>query len=301
MTTAVSNDFNSAYMLPLLAGLKTFGNTYLDFTFGTRNEVFAEELSKLIRGTEASPGTGLNGFWGKVGTAWTASAPKEPISFWSSTWNSLKSIPEELKAAQGAKGTLGVFWKRMPLIGNLIYVATEIPNLFRSFTSPQGGILTGLAETVKVGVKAAGFAAGMAFGTALGGPIGGIVGGFIGGWLAGKITGKTFTEKQEEAAKLQPQVAAMPQFAPMPFQYNPGVAQPSFTGAQAGGGQTQAANAGKVSPSIFPSMAGNNPNFSAGMPELALSGMPGMDSGFNQDIISPFNRNQSVNNLQRTA
>lgn len=297
MTTAVSMDFNNGYFLPVLAGLKTFGNSYLDFTFGTRNEVFAEELGKLIRGTEAAPGTGLSGFWGKVGTAWASSAPKEPISFWSSTCNALKSIPEELKAAEGAKGALGVIWKRMPLIGNLIYVATEIPNLWRAFTSPQGGLLTGAVETVKVGIKAAGFAAGMAIGTALGGPIGGIVGSLVGGWIAGKITGKSFTEKRDEAAQAQPQ-AAVPQMIPMPGQYPQVAYQPQFTGLTSGTSQTQATQSGQTAQT---QKIASNSIFPGFMPELNMAGMPGFDSGFSADIMSPFNRGPKTNNFQRQA
>lgn len=92
--------------------------------------------------------------------------------------------------------------KRMPLIGNLIFAAMEIPNIFRAFTDKDGGVGTGIAETGKTATKFAGFAAGAAIGTALfpgvGSLIGGLIGGFAGGWFTEKLVGKSFTEKKQE-------------------------------------------------------------------------------------------------------
>ncbi|MBO5947303.1 hypothetical protein J6Q66_00530 [bacterium] len=155
-----------------------------------------------------------------------AKIAKENIPFYKRIWNMIKPSgwADDIKSFIGKPasngktiGKCGAFFravgKRMPLIGTLLAVGFEIPNIFRAFTHKDGGIGTGVAETgkavLKTGAMGAGFAAGAAIGTAIfpgaGTLIGGAVGfisGIIGSSLALKaadgVLGKSFTEKQEE-------------------------------------------------------------------------------------------------------
>ncbi len=215
--------FNSQYLTPMWGGFKKAANTYLHFTLGTQNDIFSSELSKAVRGTKDEAGkyvggNGFKGFGSSLKNAWNTSLePVKDQSFLHSTCGSITSTGAEIKdifkegsEATGflskSKAVLGVFGKKMPLICNLIYVATESPNIWRAFTSPQGGIGTGSKELLKTIVKLAGFSAGAAIGQALI-PIpfvGAMVGGIVGGWLADKAVGKSFTEKQEAQAQAQP-------------------------------------------------------------------------------------------------
>lgn len=141
-------------------------------------------------------------------------------NFFQRIWDNLKGIGPDYKKANaqikaikaGAHAEKLTFWKglskrlspiskRMPLIGNLIFAAMEIPNIFKAFTDKKdGGIGKGVGETVKAATKFGGYAAGAAIGQALI-PIpvvGALIGGMIGGWITEKVVGKSFTEKKEE-------------------------------------------------------------------------------------------------------
>lgn len=88
--------------------------------------------------------------------------------------------------------------KKMPLIGNLLMVALEAPNIYRAFT--QGGVTEGVVETGKAALKLGAFTVGAALGTLIPLPfVGSLIGGFAGQWVADKLLGKSFTERQEEA------------------------------------------------------------------------------------------------------
>ena len=87
--------------------------------------------------------------------------------------------------------------KRMPLIGGLIMVATQIPNLYKAFTDKDGGVATGLLETgkavAKVGIDTAGFMIGQAL---IPIPfVGGMIGCMASSWLGEKILGKSYSDK----------------------------------------------------------------------------------------------------------
>jgi len=143
------------------------------------------------------------------------------------------------KLAGGSKGFFKGLGKRMPLIGTAICLLIEIPNLFKAFTSKDGGVVTGTVETAKTGIKlgayAGGAAAGAAIGTAIfpgvGTFIGAILGGMLTGYAADKVVGKSFTEiAEEKEAKSEGtsvansnetpvQNSAQPQF--QPDMYNP--------------------------------------------------------------------------------
>lgn len=150
-----------------------------------------------------------------------------------SSWGKEISAGAESGIFGGVKGFFKGASKRMPFIGTVLTLALEVPNLYRSFTSPKGGIGTGTVETGKAAIKLGAFAGGAAAGAAIGtlifpgvgtvaGGIIGFVGSAIGGMLAGsiadKVVGKSFTEKQEEESKLAAE------------QLKTEVAQPQFQG-----------------------------------------------------------------------
>lgn len=202
------------YLSPLWKGTKSFGKTYVNFVFGTQNEAFASELTKLVKKD------GYNNLGKNIKDVYNATKPAAGTSFWKNTWSSIKTIPGEFsvagKAAKGFWGKLAsplkVLGKKMPLIGNIIMVAMELPNIFKAFKN--GGVGAGIKEIGKAGAKLGGFAAGAAIGQALI-PIpfvGAMIGGLVGGWIAEKIVGKSFTEKQKEAEeKAQPEPATQSQ------------------------------------------------------------------------------------------
>lgn len=109
-----------------------------------------------------------------------------------------------LKAARSGKnvflgklgGLFGGIGKKMPVIGSLLMIACELPNIFKA--TKEQGFMAGLKETGKAGARLGGATLLGAIGTAIGGPIGGIVGFMVGDWLAGKIVGKSYSEKVAE-------------------------------------------------------------------------------------------------------
>jgi len=210
----MSVSFRTQYLSPLVKTTKNFAHNYANFVLGVeQSEVFSDELQKAVRGVKDPltkkyiGGNGLNNFRSNLKNAWNTSAKAvEGKSFWKTIKESFKTMPEEFKGlgqeakfAAKSKGALKILGKRMPLIGNLIFAAMEIPNIFKAFK--DGGFVTGLTETVKSTAKFGGFAAGAAIGQAII-PIpfvGAMIGGMIGGWIADKVVGKSFTDKQEEA------------------------------------------------------------------------------------------------------
>lgn len=126
-------------------------------------------------------------------------------SLWKGMRDSLTSLPKGMKTAwNGAKGlgklkaVGGQLWKRMPLIGGILMVAFELPNIFSAFKDK--GLVGGVTEIVKSGSRLVGSMAGFVVGQALI-PIpivGGLIGAIGGDWLVSKITGKSHTEKKTE-------------------------------------------------------------------------------------------------------
>lgn len=132
----------------------------------------------------------------------------------------------------GAKGLFKGFGRRMPLVGAVLTLVMSAPNVWNAFTSPKGGIGTGLVETGKTGLKLGAYAGGAAVGATIGtmlfpgvgtgvGAVIGFVCSAVGGWLAGlaadQVLGKSFTEKQEEEAATaggQPETGVQPTQAP---------------------------------------------------------------------------------------
>ncbi len=131
---------------------------------------------------------------------------------WKSMRKSLTSLGPDIKtswkAASGftgkSKAIFGQLGKRMPLLGVLLSVGIEIPNIVSAFQDK--GLGGGLIEIGKSTARLAGATAGFIIGAGLGGFVGGFAGGFIGDWLASKVVGKSHSEKKAEA-ELQAQSA----------------------------------------------------------------------------------------------
>lgn len=178
----------------------------------TTKNVFSKEFwANLWKGTKEA---------GKAAERYSAKVGGNK-AFFKNMWKSLKGLPAALGigAKAGARAariagkspilgaTKGIFRKlgtKMPLIGSLLILAFEAPNIIKA--TKEKGIIQGIKETLKAGAKLGGMTIGMAIGTALGGPLGGLVGAIAGDWLAGKIVGKSYSEKvAEQEAQVQEQ------------------------------------------------------------------------------------------------
>lgn len=205
--------------------VKRAGKLYPDFVLGTGNEKFTKAMRETINNRKLNNQSYFESVWSgiKNGTLkaeqHNALMQKRYGGFWQSTWAALKTFPD--KVAQGwrvggkladkaGKTGLSKFWaqfkgsmsgigKRMPLIGTLLIGITELPNIFSAFKDE--GLIGGIKETAKAGLRLGGGMAGAAIGQALI-PIpvvGSLVGYAVGDWLMSKFTGKSHSEKKAEA------------------------------------------------------------------------------------------------------
>lgn len=181
-------------------------------------------------------------------------------NFFKASWNSIKEIPSVIKlstkwsaarAVATAKaagktgnsaklagilgGTKGVFkgiGKKMPIIGNIMLVAFELPNIFKA--TKEQGIGQGVAEVFKAATRLGVASIVSAIGTTVAGPIGGIAGFMIGDWLASKVVGKSYTEKlaqeEEKDKEALERVRTMQEQGRLPQGVQVAGATPSFTG-----------------------------------------------------------------------
>lgn len=134
--------------------------------------------------------------------------------FFGRLWKDIKTTPAALRmgAKRGAvaaraagkstlwggfKGVLKGIGKKMPMIGALITVAVEAPNIYKAFK--EGGFKAGMKELGGAGVELGCMAAGTAIGATVGGPVGALVGGIIGGIVGCFVRGDTYSEKKAEA------------------------------------------------------------------------------------------------------
>lgn len=193
---------------------------YPEFVFGTGYEAFSNKFKETwnVSGNLQAPiKDRLKWSFGDAFEATVKHNEKQIAdnggSFWKATKKSLTSIWPDLKdnwklageTAEAAskskflaklKSVGKVFGKRMPLIGALITLAVEAPNIFKA--TKEEGVLTGAGETAKTAGR-------LGLSTLLGAitqaliPIpllGGAIG-FVGGDMLGRfIFGKTYTEKQ---------------------------------------------------------------------------------------------------------
>ena len=201
--------------------VKRAGKLYPDFVLGTGNEKFTKAMQETIKNRKLNNQSYFESVWSgiKNGTLkaeeHNALMQKRYGGFWQSTWAALKTFPD--KVAQGwrvggmladkaGKTGLSKFWaqfkgsmsgigKRMPLIGTLLIGITELPNIFSAFKDE--GLIGGIKETAKAGLRLGAGMAGAAIGQALI-PIpvvGSLVGYAVGDWLMSKFTGKSHSEQ----------------------------------------------------------------------------------------------------------
>ncbi len=197
-----------------------------DFALGTGGEAFEKSLREAVRGVKGADGkyvggTGYKDFWTKLKNAFKASEAhnqqliKQEGGFWKAMKKNITDIPSSISkgwteggAVAKAAGKSGLWGSlkgvtkslgtKMPLIGSLLFLACETPNIIKA--TMDGGIVDGGAEFVKAGARAVGSMAGFCIGQALC-PIplvGGIIGGLIGEWATSKIVGKSYSEKKAE-------------------------------------------------------------------------------------------------------
>ncbi|MBR6721973.1 hypothetical protein IKL64_00795 [bacterium] len=109
------------------------------------------------------------------------------------------------KILGGTKGFFKGLGKNMPLIGALMMIAFEIPNVVKA--SKEQGIGQGVKEIAKAGARLCGGGVGAAIGSAICPGIGTMIGWIAGEWLTSKVVGKSYSEKVAEA-EYEAQLAA---------------------------------------------------------------------------------------------
>lgn len=137
--------------------------------------------------------------------------------FFTRVWKNLKSTPSSVakgyktaaataKAAgksglwAGLKGGGKALAKKMPLIGAVLTIAIEAPNIVSAFK--DGGFKSGMKELGGAGVELGCMAAGAAIGSAICPGAGTLIGGVIGGIAGMFVRGKTHSEKKAEEEAL---------------------------------------------------------------------------------------------------
>lgn len=210
---------------------KRIGRIYLHSTFGTGADEFMTSMNKSIFDSKAPwYAPYRNADWKNFSTKFKQALEDVEVheetirkangnSYLKAFWHQIRTIPEvfskERKAGVAAakaagtskfwggfKGVNKAFMKRMPLIGGLMALGFQIPNLITAFTHKDGGVATGLLETGKVvaklGLDTAGFMVGQAL---IPIPfIGGIIGSCVASWLGEKVLGKSFAEQKGESS-----------------------------------------------------------------------------------------------------
>lgn len=223
------------------------GRLYPDFVLGTGNEAFTNAMRSAVKNRAAANQNYFQAVWSGTKKGVHAAEKhnnmmiKKHGGFWKSNWEALKSFPAKVKqgwrvggklADRAGKTGFNKFWsqfkgslsgmgKRMPLIGTLLIVATELPNIISAFKDK--GLAGGVTETGKAGLRLGAGMAGAAIGQALI-PIpivGGLVGYMAGDWLMSKFTGKSHSEKKAEAEQAQKQQLSQQQMMMQQYGANP--------------------------------------------------------------------------------
>ena len=196
-----------------------YAKMYPEFVFGTGYEKFSDKFKETWQTTKEQ-GFTKSRIKQTFKDAFIASKEHNDEilrqhngSFWQATKNSITSIWPDLKDTWKAAGetakeagksvgwakfkSIGkVLGKRMPLIGAVLTLAVELPNIFNA--TKNEGLLTGAGETAKTAAR-------LGLSTVCGAitqaliPVpflGGMIG-FVGGDFLGRfIFGKSYTEKQ---------------------------------------------------------------------------------------------------------
>ncbi len=195
-----------------------YAKMYPEFVFGTGYDKFSEELKKTWEATK-SQGITRKRIGQTLKDSFIACKNENDRlyankSFWQVTKENLTSIWPDMKNSWNAAGNAAkeagksvgwakfksignVLGKRMPLIGAVLTLAMELPNIFRA--SKNEGLLSGAGETAKTAAR-------LGISTVCGAItqalipipfIGGAFGFWVGDCLGRIVFGKTYTEKQE--------------------------------------------------------------------------------------------------------
>lgn len=195
---AFSNSFKASWQVGKNNNLpfkKRFGRAFkagTDAAVRHNDRLLAQNEGSFWKATKNS----ITSIWPDLKTNWTSAGEAAKAAGKSAGWAKFKSIGK-------------VLGKRMPLIGAVMTLAFELPNIIKA--TANEGVLAGAGETAKTGVR-------LGISTLCGAltqaliPIpflGGMVG-FVAGDLLGRfIVGKSYSEKKE-AEKL---AQANPQFS----------------------------------------------------------------------------------------
>ena len=195
---AFSNRFKASWQVGKNNNLpfkKRFGRAFkagTDAAVRHNDRLLAQNEGSFWKATKNS----ITSIWPDLQTNWTSAGEAAKAAGKSAGWAKFKSIGK-------------VLGKRMPLIGAVMTLAFELPNIIKA--TANEGVLAGAGETAKTGVR-------LGISTLCGAltqaliPIpflGGMVG-FVAGDLLGRfIVGKSYSEKKE-AEKL---AQANPQFS----------------------------------------------------------------------------------------
>lgn len=198
---------------------------------------FASKVTSSLKAIRKSGK--VTGLHRQIGTAFQQAdkyvirSTKGPYSCFGAVKNSLRSYCSETgalwKSSKGIFSKLGGTFKgllkRAPLIGTALTVAFEIPNIYRA--TRDGGLVNGVVEAGKSGVRlAAGIGLG-AVGAAFLGPVGAIAGFMLGDWVGKLVVGKSHTEKLAEQEEKQQELIS---------QYTGGGYDPAVQGGYNQGG-----------------------------------------------------------------
>lgn len=203
-----------------------------DFVLGTGNEKFSNALTESFYGAKNAAGKREGGkhfknFWSQLKDAtlkvekYNKEQRRLHGGFFKNMWHQTRSIPGRMKAGWvqgskvaakagnvkwwgGLKGSVGALGKRLPLLGGLLAIAVELPNIISA--TKDNGIFGGAAETAKTATRVTSGMVGGAIGAALLTPIpvvgpiiGSLFGYFAGDALASLVTGKSHSEKKMAA------------------------------------------------------------------------------------------------------
>ncbi len=194
-----------------------------DLLLGTGADVFGAGMRAAGKGSS---------IWTKVKTgAKTLENANKGSNFFKRTFKELISTPKDLyrgvksgasiaKTAGksgiwgGIKGFGSAIAKKMPMIGAVLTVALEAPNIYKAFK--EGGVKEGMKEIGGAGIELGAMAAGAAIGSAICPGVGTLIGGIAGSLIGMFARGKTYSEKQAEAQEQEGQATV--QYTPEEIQ-----------------------------------------------------------------------------------
>lgn len=183
-------------------GTKKFESIFTNFV--PKAKAGMKELSKEYKATKTTGllkgiGSSFKNIWKTITSSTKAGVRAASIK------SAGKSVSKLATFAGGAKGLfkgLGKCLKKLPVIGTILTVGFEIPEIYGAFK--DGGFWEGTKQVLRSGGKLIVGAGCAALGTAIGGPVGGAI-----GWIAGDmLMDWIFPPYSEQKAKEEEQQTA---------------------------------------------------------------------------------------------